>query len=138
MKLTVEVLQANDGDCYMVQYGKTLILVDGGSHGVYKSVLKPRLDELRKGKPLDIRMLMVSHIDLDHITGIDDMLKDLVSQQDDGNELPYRIKSFWFNSFEKLTGGKKASVESAAVGASVDGKPSEDFLAAIADDKARA
>jgi beta-lactamase superfamily II metal-dependent hydrolase len=138
VKLTLDVLQANDGDCYALNYGDTFILVDGGSRGVYKGVIKPYLDQRRGAKRLDIRMLMISHIDADHITGIDDMFKDLLEQDGAGNELPYRIKSLWFNSFDKLTGGRKASVESAAVGASVDGKPSDDFLNAIENEKARA
>ncbi len=138
MPLTMEVLQANDGDCYFIQFGKTLILVDGGSRGVYKGVLQKRLEELRGDGQLDLRLAMVSHIDADHITGIEDLLNDMVRQQDAGEELPYRIKSLWHNSFDKLTGGRKASVESAAVGASVDGNPPEEFLQAIADEKARA
>ena len=121
MELTLEALQANDGDCLLLHYGNALILIDGGSAGVYKNVLKKRLDELRGDGALALRLVMVSHIDADHITGIQNLLDELVDEQNAGNELPYRIKTIWHNSFEKLTGGRKASVESAAVAASVDG-----------------
>lgn len=125
MSLTIEVLQANDGDCLLLRYigeakKQTLVLIDGGSKGVYKNVIKPRLNEIADGKPLDLRMVMVSHIDADHITGIQDMLRDLLKIQQSG-DLPYRIRTLWHNSFEKLTGGRKANAESAAVGASVGG-----------------
>jgi glyoxylase-like metal-dependent hydrolase (beta-lactamase superfamily II) len=90
MVFTLEALQANDGDCLILHYQKTAagkptrVLIDGGSAGVYSSVLKPRLDQLRAGKPLDLRMVMVSHIDADHITGILDLLKALAQLKDDG------------------------------------------------------
>src|ERR1035441_2586022 len=48
---------------------------------------------------------MVSHIDADHITGIVDMLRDLVEKQADGQEARYGIRSLWHNSFAKLAGG---------------------------------
>jgi beta-lactamase superfamily II metal-dependent hydrolase len=131
VELTLEALQANDGDCLLLHYGNALILIDGGSAGVYQNVLKKRLDELRGDGALALRMVMVSHIDADHITGIQNLLDELVDEQNAGNELPYRIKTIWHNSFEKLTGGRKASVESAAVAASVDGTPDEEFLASL-------
>jgi beta-lactamase superfamily II metal-dependent hydrolase len=88
---------------------------------VYEDVLKPRLDKLRGDGQLRLRMVMVSHIDADHITGIQQMLRDLVNEQDAHRELPYKIDTIWHNSFEKLTGGKKASVESGAVASSMNG-----------------
>jgi glyoxylase-like metal-dependent hydrolase (beta-lactamase superfamily II) len=74
---TLEALQANDGDCLLLHYGTEdapkHILIDGGPKTIYKSVLKPRLDELRGARALNLRMVMVSHIDLDHITGVLDL-----------------------------------------------------------------
>jgi hypothetical protein len=127
MMFTLEALQANDGDCLILHYQKTAagqptrVLIDGGSAGVYSSILKPRLDQLRAGKPLDLRMVMVSHIDSDHITGILDLLKALAQLKDDGKEGFCTIKTLWLNSFEKLHGGKPAAVQSATVAASLDG-----------------
>ena len=126
MLFTLEALQANDGDCLLLHYqngGGTpvRVLIDGGSAGVYSTVLKPRLDRLGAKKPLDLRMVMVSHIDADHITGVLDLLKALEQQQDDGEEGFCRIDTLWHNSFEKLHGGKKAVAQSATVSAAVDG-----------------
>jgi hypothetical protein len=128
MQFGLEALQANDGDCLLLHYqpsgGKLIrILIDGGSRGVYTSVLRPRIDELRRGGRLDLRMVMVSHIDADHITGIVDLLRDLQREEEGGGEEePFcRIRTLWFNSFDKLSGNKEAATQSAAVGASLNG-----------------
>jgi len=58
MLFTLEALQANDGDCLILHYQKTAagqptrVLIDGGSAGVYSSILKKRIDQLRAKKPL--------------------------------------------------------------------------------------
>jgi beta-lactamase superfamily II metal-dependent hydrolase len=127
MVFTLEALQANDGDCLILHYQRTAkakpvrVLIDGGSAGVYSSVLKPRLDQLRAKKALDLRMVMTSHIDADHITGILDLFKSLAQMREDGKEEFCRIETLWHNSFEKLHGGKPAAVQSATVAASLDG-----------------
>ena len=127
MVFTLEALQANDGDCLILHYQKaaagkpTRVLIDGGSAGVYSSILKPRLDELRGDEPLELRMVMTSHIDSDHITGILDLFKALAEQRDDGAEEFCRIQTLWHNSFEKLHGGQPAAMHSATVAASLDG-----------------
>ena len=85
---TLEALQAHDGDCLLLHYGSKqdpkLILIDGGPTGIYKSVLKARLDQLRGTGTLDVRLAMVSHIDLDHIAGILDLFKHLYELQNSG------------------------------------------------------
>jgi hypothetical protein len=141
MLFTLEALQANDGDCLILHYQKTAaaqpvrVLIDGGSAGVYSSVLKPRLDQLRAKKSMDLRMVMTSHIDSDHITGILDLFKALAQQRDDGQEEFCRVQTLWHNSFERLHGGKPAAVQSATVAASLDGvvppRGLERFTAAV-------
>ena len=127
MLFTLEALQANDGDCLLLHYQKTAagtpvrVLIDGGSAGVYSSILKPRLDQLRGKKPLDLRMVMTSHIDADHITGILDLFKALAQRREDGDEEFCRVETLWHNSFEKLHGSQPAAAQSAAVAASLDG-----------------
>jgi len=124
---TLEALQARDGDCLLLHYGsdqdRKLILIDGGPTGTYKSILKTRLDQLRGTGTLDLRLAIVSHIDLDHITGILDLLRNLHELQSSGKPQPYRIRSLWHNSFEELAGVSKAAVENKAVGAAVSGSP---------------
>ncbi len=126
VQLTLEALQANDGDCLLLHYERDTaapvrILIDGGSRGVYASVLRRRLDELRAGETLDLRMAMVSHIDADHITGLLDLLRDLERAKDNGEEPFCRIRTLWHNSFERIHQGKAATVQSAAVSATLGG-----------------
>ena len=125
MGVQLEALQANEGDCLLLHYGAGAqagrILIDGGSRGVYTEVLKKRLEALRGAAPrLDLRLVMVSHIDADHITGILDLCKDLAEKQADGQAPRYRIRSLWHNSFEKLA-SHSAATESALVGAALGG-----------------
>ena len=126
MRLTVDALQANDGDCLLLHYARagapTLrILVDGGPHGIYRQVLRRRIDHLRHGGTLDLRMALVSHIDLDHITGVLDLFRDMERVQDDGGDAFCRVRTLWHNAFEKVHAGRRATVQSAAVGAALGG-----------------
>jgi beta-lactamase superfamily II metal-dependent hydrolase len=126
MKLTLEALQANEGDCLLMHYERpgtrpVRVLIDGGPRGVYKRVLRPRLDQVRGDSRLDLRMVMVSHIDGDHISGVLDLLADLERRQDDGEEPFCRIRTLWHNSFERLHGGRRAAAQSAVVGAALGG-----------------
>jgi beta-lactamase superfamily II metal-dependent hydrolase len=126
MKLTIEALQANDGDCLLLHYERAgaapvRILVDGGSRGVYSNVLRGRVDELRGADALNLRMVMVSHIDADHITGLLDLFRDLERAQENSEDPFCRIRTLWHNSFERIHQGKAATVQSAAVSATLGG-----------------
>lgn len=124
--MKLEVLQANDGDCLLLQYGSAtkpgLILIDGGSRGVYRKVLEKRLNLLKGGKSsLDLRMVVISHIDADHITGILDMFKDMSSQRENGQDPPWKVQSLWHNAFSKTVGSHKAAAQSATIAAASSG-----------------
>lgn len=125
MKATLEALQAADGDCILLHYERnrvvTRVLVDGGPRGTYSKVLRKRLDELRGDARLDLRMVMVSHIDGDHVSGLVDMLR-AMKRDDDLGRAPFcRIRTLWLNSFEQLTGGTATPRQSAAVAAAMKG-----------------
>ena len=136
MRFALEALQANDGDCLLLHYcsgaagaaedAHVLVLIDGGPRGVYRSVLKPRLDqlrgELRGQSPLDLRMVMVSHIDGDHISGIVDLFRSLDELRNQGADPFCRIRTLWFNSFEQVHGVAHPTVM-AATAASLGGPP---------------
>ena len=128
MRFALEALQANDGDCLLLHYAASAgqpvyVLIDGGSAGVYKSVLKPRLDELRGQNLLDVRMVMVSHIDADHITGVLDLFRSLKDLQDQGTDPFCRIRTLWFNAFEEVHGNAHPTVVAAVTAASLGGPP---------------
>src|ERR687898_214368 len=82
--LSLEVLRAEHGDCLLLHHGDDIILIDGGPSGVYKPTLKPRLQELmaERPRPLFQQMVMVSHIDDDHIVGLTEMFGEAVERRE--------------------------------------------------------
>jgi hypothetical protein len=114
MIFTLEALQAKHGDSLLLHYGKPtapkLIVIDGGPSGVYKGSLRPRLAAIKEARspnaPFSIRMLMVSHLDDDHINGVLAFLNELVDRREAGEELPYDILTLWHNSFDDIVGNE--------------------------------
>lgn len=127
MRFALEAMQAHDGDALFLHYEPAgapavRVLLDGGSQMIFQSVIKPRIDQLRGQGALDLRMVIVSHIDADHITGVLDLFKSLSETQDDGKELFCKIRTLWHNAFTVVHENTPASIESSAVSASLDGR----------------
>lgn len=134
MVFTMEALEAKHGDALLLHYGDTsspnLIIIDGGPSGVYKTGLKRRLEEIKQArtvtKRLPIRLILVSHIDDDHIRGILDLTQELVEVQEDNKDLPYEIQGLWHNSFDDIVGNKSeqlfATLKNAVVSAAATAK----------------
>ena len=114
MRFSLDVLRARKGDCLILHYGSStephLIMIDGGPSDVYKPQLEPRLNVIRKNRQLDDRValpvdvLMVSHVDDDHIKGILDLTRKLRDQKQNQQPLTVAVKSLWHNSFDDLLG----------------------------------
>ncbi len=135
MFFTLDVRRARKGDCLILHYGSTedpgLALIDGGPPDVYKPQLKPRLAEIRKMRgldpdaPLPVDMLMVSHIDDDHICGVLELTKELVEAKQAQQPLPVKIKGVWHNTFDDIIGNNPkelmASITSSFGAASLSG-----------------
>lgn len=126
MPFALEALEAKKGDCLLLHYGKPgsprLIVIDGGPGGVFKGSLEPRLQEIKAERspadPLPIRMVMVSHIDDDHIAGILQMIKGLADLREKNKPVPYDVATLWHNAFDDLLGNEAkemvAALKSAA------------------------
>src|SRR5215213_11613245 len=114
MIFTLEALSAKHGDSLLLHYGKPnapkLIVIDGGPAGVYKNSLRPRLEALKDTRspdaPLTIRMVMVSHLDDDHVNGVLALFEGLVENQDNNEEMPYNVLTLWHNSFDDIIGNE--------------------------------
>jgi hypothetical protein len=112
MILSLDVLPARKGDCLLLHYGTKddpgLIVIDGGPAQVYKPHLKPRLERIRQARALGnndrlpIDIVMVSHIDDDHINGILEMTKEIIAAGVQKPPLPVRALSVWHNSLEEI------------------------------------
>jgi hypothetical protein len=120
MIFTLEALNAKHGDSLLLHYGppgsSQFILIDGGPSGVFRKALKPRLDQIKEVKseddPLEIPLVMISHIDDDHIKGIMDLTDELVKLQNKNKPRPYDIEKIWHNSFDDIIGNKQVEVAS--------------------------
>jgi len=95
--LSIGMLPGGHGDCLWIEYGDPTaprrVLVDGGAAGTYKRALRERL----RGLPEQERrfeLLVVTHIDADHITGILDLLED--------SEARFEAGDSWFNGYRHL------------------------------------
>jgi hypothetical protein len=100
----IEALRARHGDCLLVHFGDEgdpkRILFDGGPHRTYRESLRPRLLELASNSPtLPLELIVLSHIDRDHITGLIDLCEDLTDGSPDGP--PVKPKALWHNTFER-------------------------------------
>lgn len=114
MIFTLDVRRARKGDCLLLHFGsKTepgLIMIDGGPRNVYTPHLKPRIQQIRKARkladnePLNVDLLMVSHVDDDHIQGILELTGEMLVSQAAHKPLPLRVLNFWHNSFDNIIG----------------------------------
>lgn len=118
----VEALKALHGDALLLHGTNTLLMIDGGPSRVYDRTLKPRLKTLGSaGQAAKIDLLMVSHIDDDHINGVLDLTSELVEAKFEHRAPIASVRNLWHNSFsdEVLAGVSTASVapDSAVEGA---------------------
>jgi beta-lactamase superfamily II metal-dependent hydrolase len=122
-----EFLPAFKGDSFLIHGGSddepVLILIDGGPSGTYEDHLRTRLMELRdergldEAEPLVIDLVVVSHVDDDHINGIIDLLEEMRSRAMAGEPPLFEVHGLWHNSFDELLGTDEVTAEAAQFGA---------------------
>jgi len=99
--LCIKNLIAGNGDCVLISFrnqteGTSNILIDGGN-GIanYKEHIQPVLEQVvRNGQKLDL--VVITHIDQDHIKGIVYLTRDL--KKSESTIQPKDIVKYWFNS----------------------------------------
>jgi hypothetical protein len=131
--LVLEALRARFGDALILHSGSKakpqLTVIDGGPPGVYGDALRPRLEAIRAEReldartPLDIELMMVSHIDDDHVSGLLELAEKLNDRRENGQPLPWKIRRFWHNSFDDIldnddlqVGGTASTMNTASLG----------------------
>lgn len=100
-EIRIEIFPALEGDCILISINldKVYILIDGGRKDTYHSFLKKRLLEIyESGGKIDL--LVVTHIDRDHIEGIIELISE---NGDNKNPKIIKINEVWFNGYKHLT-----------------------------------
>lgn len=121
--LKLKVVQAEFGDCLLLRYGSETqpgyLLVDGGPSETYPMHLKPVLEQIAaSGACLDL--VVLSHVDNDHIIGLLEMMADMVRRREKRQPDLLPVRGLWHNSFERTMGGNRglvARVDSGLAGA---------------------
>lgn len=125
MLFTLEAVKARGGDALLIHFGDPhrprLILVDGGPPGAFGRFLQPRLDRLKTRRsprdPLVLDLILVSHVDADHLAGILDLTRALRDRRELREPEPYRVRRLWHNRVEEVMGDAAGQVLSQAEGA---------------------
>jgi ribonuclease BN (tRNA processing enzyme) len=102
--MKLDVVQAEYGDCLILESGtrnnSTAVLIDGGPYQTFEKHLKPALQRLPINGQLDL--VVLSHIDNDHIIGLVDLLEEIKNQIQKGTKELVKISKLWHNSFNDL------------------------------------
>jgi beta-lactamase superfamily II metal-dependent hydrolase len=100
---SIEMMPARKGDSLWIEYGDPAqphrALIDGGTSGTYQN-LRAKVAGL-PAKERRLEVLVITHVDDDHIAGILGLLDD--------TELGLEIRDLWFNGYRHLP---KAPLES--------------------------
>ena len=100
----LHIVQAEYGDCFILEskVGKDSVnvLIDGGPSQTFEKHLKPTLQRLPLDGKLDL--LVLSHIDNDHIMGLLDLLQEIKIQRETKAKEFIKISNIWHNSFKNL------------------------------------
>lgn len=112
MRLSLDVRRARKGDCLILHFGDeqnpSLMMIDGGPSNVYSPHLKPRLKRIKQERgladkeSLPVDVLMVSHVDDDHIKGLLDLTKEEIVEVNARRPRLLNVLDFWHNSFDAL------------------------------------
>lgn len=103
----IEVFPASEGDCFLVTVDKSHILIDAGISSTYHDFLKIRLQELALNKE-EIELLIVTHIDEDHIEGMVELFSENVNYN--SSRIIF-IKEVWHNSYKHLQFSKQKKLK---------------------------
>lgn len=98
--MCIEFLQAGTGDCIWISHNKKNIVIDGGKS---TTAIKGRYAQLPQDENIDL--LVVTHIDSDHIAGVIALIKHMKNK----GEI-HKLKQVWFN-FPKIEETDEYSVD---------------------------
>ena len=110
--LRLHVVQAEYGDSLILEFGQPnsprFILVDGGPADVYEQHLRTQLERIGEGGGR-LELVVLSHVDEDHVRGLLDLLSELWKQRQRGEPETIAIDGLWHNSFRETMGSEVES-----------------------------
>src|SRR4029453_14303440 len=111
-RYSVTLLPAQHGDCIWIEYGEEddtrHVLIDGGPVAAFPA-LRARVEAIPKERR-EVELLVVTHIDADHIDGIVKLLRH--------PEVGLKYREMWFNGWPQLSGplsGKTIAADAGGV-----------------------
>jgi len=99
MSIKFKFFKALAGDSILVLTDKTNILIDGGFGVTYEEQIQPKLNRLNNC----LNLVVLTHIDEDHICGLIEMVKN-------DRKNTNKIKELWFNSIKTIRIRKNKNV----------------------------
>jgi len=102
--LKLRVVQAEFGDCLILEYGTAtsprFTLIDGGPGEIYSRHLKGELKAIsdQSGK---LDLVVLSHVDNDHVIGLLDLFAELRDQRTNNAPATITVNTLWHNSFSR-------------------------------------
>ncbi len=113
--VTLRAVRAKHGDALILFTENSVMLIDGGPSGVYRQFLRKELKKLKDERSpehaLPIDLMMVSHIDADHIDGILDLTDELIEAQDEERTPLVKVSKLWHNSFADFVLGSSDTAD---------------------------
>lgn len=101
IKMIIDFLTAGSGDSIWISHNKRNVVIDGGKS---ISTIKARYDQMPADEHIDL--LVVTHIDSDHIAGVIELVKHMKEK----GELN-RLEQVWFNFPKKEETGEYSVTE---------------------------
>ena len=100
----LHAIQAKFGDCLLVEWGsggnRRFMLIDGGPPNTFGDDLDAALNQI-VGNGGKIDLVVLSHVDNDHVVGLLDLLAALEADEAGGQPRRLDINRFWHNSFQR-------------------------------------
>lgn len=116
---SLEALDAAEGDALILHYGDSAaprhLLIDGGPRATWERTLRQRLAQIARrldAWPLELRHILVTHLDGDHIGGVLALAESLGDE-----ECPAQCDRFWLNTYDSALLGHLPRPARAAIAA---------------------
>lgn len=104
--IKIHAVQAHEGDSLLLEQTyrnkKRFVLVDGGPNKTYTPHLERALKTRVANNGGKLDLVVLSHVDRDHVTGLLDLFVELRSAKEEGINSLVKVSELWHNTFGLL------------------------------------